>query len=50
LGENGQNLAAAPNEFAISNVIALVIGELQEKTYPIMREKLTFIFQTRVKK
>ncbi|MHA7128585.1 hypothetical protein [Algoriphagus namhaensis] len=29
LGEYGQNLAASPNEFAIANVIALVITELQ---------------------
>ncbi len=34
LGEYGQNLAAAPNEFAIANVIALVIGELNQKPAP----------------
>ncbi|GMQ30636.1 RHS repeat-associated core domain-containing protein [Algoriphagus confluentis] len=34
LGEYGQNLAAAPNEIAIANVIALVITELQQKPAP----------------
>lgn len=34
LGEYGQNLAASPNEFAIANVIALVIGELEQKPAP----------------
>ena len=34
LGEYGQNLAAAPNEFAIANVIALVISELETKPAP----------------
>ncbi|WP_026948160.1 RHS repeat domain-containing protein [Algoriphagus marincola] len=34
LGEYGQNLAASPNEIAISNVIALVITELQQKPAP----------------
>jgi RHS repeat-associated protein len=34
LGEYGQNLAAAPNELAIANVIALVITELQQKPVP----------------
>jgi RHS repeat-associated protein len=34
LGEYGQNLAAAPNELAIANVIALVIGELGQKPAP----------------
>ncbi|TXD75362.1 hypothetical protein [Algoriphagus ratkowskyi] len=34
LTEYGQNLAAAPNEFAIANVIALVITELQQKPVP----------------
>ncbi|KPQ08949.1 MAG: RHS repeat-associated core domain [Algoriphagus marincola HL-49] len=34
LGEYGQNLAAAPNELAIANVIALVITELQQKPAP----------------
>jgi hypothetical protein len=34
LGEYGQNLAAAPNELAIANVIALVIGELEPRKLP----------------
>ena len=34
LGEYCQNLAAAPNEFAFANVIALVITELQQKPVP----------------
>lgn len=34
LGEYGQNLAAAPNEIAIANVIALVISEVQQKPAP----------------
>ncbi|MBC6369160.1 hypothetical protein DDT91_20395 [Algoriphagus sp. AK58] len=34
LGEYGQNLAAAPNELAIANVIALVISEVQQKPAP----------------
>jgi RHS repeat-associated protein len=34
LGEYGQNLSAAPNEFAIANVIALVISELETKPAP----------------
>ena len=33
-GEYGQNLASAPNELAIANVIALVISELQTKPAP----------------
>jgi RHS repeat-associated protein len=34
LGEYGQTLSAAPNEIAIANVIALVIGELEQKPAP----------------
>ncbi|WP_373400420.1 RHS repeat-associated core domain-containing protein [Algoriphagus halophilus] len=34
LGEYSQNLAAAPNEIAIANVIALVISEVQQKPAP----------------
>ena len=34
LGEYGQNLAAAPTEFAIANVIDLVISVLQTKPAP----------------
>ncbi|MDG1279378.1 MAG: DUF6443 domain-containing protein, partial [Algoriphagus sp.] len=34
LGEYGQKLASSPNEFAIANVIALVISELETKPAP----------------
>jgi RHS repeat-associated protein len=34
LGEYGQNLAASPNEFALANVIALVMSEVQQKPAP----------------
>ena len=34
MSEYGQNLSAAPNEFAIANVIALVISELETKPAP----------------